>query len=351
MLATVLGLAAVTAHADDEIQVYNGEITTPGRWTGQYHLNYAIRGRKEPDFPGGLIPNRTTNGTAEFAYGVTNWFEFGFYIPWAIDGDGFHSNAMKLRTLFVTPDAGKRNFFYGLNIEYDYLMPKFAETRYGMEIRPIIGWRFGDYELIINPIVDLSFGSRGEVTFVPNMRFARNFGEDFAIAVEYYTDLGPITQFLPFKEQGHNSYGVVDFKLDRFDIEFGVGYGLTPGSDRLMTKLMITTNLFDEEEQDEKDEKNGKANGTNGKGTMASSRVPHIAGRRAMAAGMPSDPQNHLKLSTLGAAVMSEAIGAARLSMTRGRSTPRPTVACFPPARFTMLRSRTQPTEGATDSR
>src|SRR3979409_172911 len=34
--------------------------------------------------------------------------------------------------------------------------------------------------------------------------------------------------------------------VGRFDIELGVGYGLTQGSDRWMTKMMITTNLYDE---------------------------------------------------------------------------------------------------------
>jgi hypothetical protein len=202
-VAAAVGFSAV-ARADDEIQVYNGEMADVGKWTAQHHLNYAINGRKTPEFPGGLIPNHTLNGTGEYAYGVTNWFEAGFYTPYAFDKDGFHTNAFKLRTLFATPDAGKREFFYGLNLEYDYLMPKFADTRFGMEIRPIIGWRKGDYELIINPIVDLSFGRNGEVTFVPNMRVARNFGEDLAFAVEYYTDLGPIGHFLPLREQGHN---------------------------------------------------------------------------------------------------------------------------------------------------
>jgi hypothetical protein len=150
----------VPAYADDEIQVYTGEIAEVGKWTGQHHFNYAIVGRKQPEFPGGLVPNHTLNATPEFAYGVTDWFEAGFYVPWAIDNNGYHSNAMKLRTLFVTPNAAKREFFYGLNIEYQYLMSKFADTRWGMEIRPIIGWRNGDYDFIINPIVDLSFGKR-----------------------------------------------------------------------------------------------------------------------------------------------------------------------------------------------
>src|SRR5438105_12005067 len=108
-VALMLVGAMVSARADDEIQVYNGEIADLGKWTGQHHFNYAIQGRKEPEFPGGLIPHRTLNATQEWAYGVTNWFEAGFYVPWAIDKEGnFHSNAMKLRTLFTTPDAGKQ---------------------------------------------------------------------------------------------------------------------------------------------------------------------------------------------------------------------------------------------------
>jgi opacity protein-like surface antigen len=260
VLAMIWLAAGVAARADDEIQVYTGEIADVGKWTAQHHLNYAIKGRKEPDFPGGLIPNHTLNGTGEYAYGVTDWFEFGMYTPYALDKDGFHTNAGKLRTLFVTPDAGKREFFYGLNIEYDYLMPKFSNTRFGMEIRPIIGWRKGDYEFIVNPILDIGFGRNGEVEFSPNARLARNFGEDFAIAVEYYTALGPLAHFLPLREQGHNIYGVVNFKVGRFDFEAGIGYGLTnPGSDRWMSKLMITTDLYDKKKEDDPKKAQGKA--------------------------------------------------------------------------------------------
>src|ERR1700745_1879974 len=89
-------LAAVTtallwplrAYAVDEIQVYNAEIAEVGQWTVQQHLNYAINSRKEPDFPGGLVPNHTLNGTPEFAYGMTDWWEGGFYIPFAVSGSG-----------------------------------------------------------------------------------------------------------------------------------------------------------------------------------------------------------------------------------------------------------------------
>src|SRR5438477_13187604 len=100
IVAGLMVLNISAARADDEIQVYNGEIVEQGQWSAQHHFNYAIQGRKEPDFPGGLVPNHTLNATPEFAYGVTPWFEFGFYVPWAMDKDGYHSDGVKLRTLF-----------------------------------------------------------------------------------------------------------------------------------------------------------------------------------------------------------------------------------------------------------
>src|SRR6516162_9017094 len=231
-VAISLTASTISARAVDEIQVYNAEIAKVGQWTFQLHNNYAFIGRKEPDFPGGLIPNHALNGTGEWAWGITDWWEMGFYTPYAVDQE-------------LTPysNAAKREFFYGVNFEFSYAMPQFSETRWNMEIRPIVGWRKNDYEFIINPIVDLGFGQNGGAEFVPAARFARNLGENLAVGVEYYTDLGPLQRWLPFNEQQHNVYAVVDFKIGRFDVNAGVGYGLTPGSDRLMAKMIIGTDL------------------------------------------------------------------------------------------------------------
>ena len=228
------------AHATDEIQVYNAAIAEVGQWTIVQHLNYTWAGRKEPDFPGGLIANHSLNGTPELAYGVTEWWEVGFYAPFAVNSSGqFLSDGAKFRSLFVVPNAEKRDFFYGVNLEFSYETPPFAQTRYALEIRPIIGVRNKEWELIVNPIVDFSFGSLGQVDLAPAARFARNLGEDRFIGIEYYADFGPIGNFLPLQEQSHQIFAVTDFKLDKFDIELGIGYGLTPGSDRLITKAII----------------------------------------------------------------------------------------------------------------
>lgn len=142
MVEAVTCFAPVAARAADEIQVYNAEIADPGQWTIQQHLNYAINGRKEPEFPGGLVPNHALNGTPELAYGVTPWWEMAWYAPFAVEEGGrFFDGGFKFRNLFVSPDAAKREFFYGVNFEASYAPPEFSLTKYNLEIRPIIGVR------------------------------------------------------------------------------------------------------------------------------------------------------------------------------------------------------------------
>src|SRR3979490_1397521 len=100
LAAIFLVATTVSARAGDEIQVYNAEIAKVGQWTFQLHSNYAFNGRKEPDFPGGLIPDRALNGTGEWAYGNTDWWEMGFYTPFAVDQNGTpYSNAGKIYAL------------------------------------------------------------------------------------------------------------------------------------------------------------------------------------------------------------------------------------------------------------
>ena len=234
------GLAPLPARAIDEIQVYNAEIAEVGQWTIQQHLNYTWSGLTQPDFPGGLVSNHSLQGTPELAYGLTKWWEIGFYAPFAVTGNGeLLLSGGKIRNLFVVPDAAKRDLFYGVNFELSYQTPPFSQSRYALEIRPIVGVRNKEWEFIVNPIVDVTFGDFGMQTFAPAVRLARNLGEERFVGLEYYADFGQIGNFLPTPEQSHQLFAVTDFKVGKFDVELGAGYGLTPGSDRFVTKAII----------------------------------------------------------------------------------------------------------------
>ena len=228
------------ARAVDEIQVYNAEIAAPGQFTLQQHLNYVWNGTTQPDFPGGFGSNNTLNGTPELAYGITDWFELGLYAPFAIDSSGtFLPGGVKFRQLFVSPHAEQRSFFYGLNIEWSYVAPSFSPNPVGLEFRPILGIRERGWEFIVNPIYDIEIGPAPASSFAPAARLAHAIAENTWIGVEYYSSLGPFGAFLPADEQKHNFFAVIDFQVAGFEINFGVGFGVTSGSDGIVAKTII----------------------------------------------------------------------------------------------------------------
>src|SRR5579863_9890629 len=122
LLAGALVSAQSARAQTDEIQVYDAEITAPGQFNLTWHNNFTPSGRTQPAFPGGIVPNHALNGVPEWAYGVTDWFEAGTYLPvyTLTNDDRLLLDSVKLRALFVVPDAHDRTVFYGLNFELSY---------------------------------------------------------------------------------------------------------------------------------------------------------------------------------------------------------------------------------------
>jgi hypothetical protein len=240
-VAVVFGARAQT----DEIQVYNAEIAAPGVFNLTWHNNYTPDGRGSAAYPGGIVPNHTLNGVPEWAYGVTDWFEAGIYLPlYSISGTGAWTyDGFKLRTLFVKPNAAEQRFFYGVNFEFSWNRPQWNQNRNTQEIRPIIGWHLGSYDLIINPILDNSYKGFSRLDFAPATRLAYNFNKRWAVAAEEYDDFGPLRGFDPAAQQQHQLFGVFDYLGKPWSIEGGVGVGLTSASDRLVIKLILSRDL------------------------------------------------------------------------------------------------------------
>jgi hypothetical protein len=236
-------LLGTGAHAQtDEIQVYDADINTPGQFSLQLHSNYTPIGRRQADFKGGIVPNRTLNGVPEWAYGVTDWLELGAYVPvYSWTGSGrFLINGAKLRGEFVVPHAQDRSFFYGVNLEFSFNARYWEPTRYSGEIRPIIGGRVGPVDLIVNPILDTSFQGLGSLDFAPAARVAYNFSETWAAALEHYASYGRLSHFDPLNRQQQTLFAVLDYKSDPVSVEFGIGHGFTAASDALVLKMILS---------------------------------------------------------------------------------------------------------------
>jgi hypothetical protein len=237
-----VGLATAARAQTDEIQVYNGEINAPGQFSVTLHDNYTPIGRKEPAFPGGIVPDHALNGVPEYAYGVNDWLELGAYLPlYSVTRDArFLINGGKLRALFAEPHASERSFFYAVNFELSYNAHHWATTHVDAEIRPIIGTRFGPLDLIFNPIVDIPFTGVGALDFAPAERVAYNFSQQWAAALEHYADYGPVRHFVTVDRQEQTLFAVIDYSGEPIDVEFGIGHGFTSASDPLILKLMLT---------------------------------------------------------------------------------------------------------------
>jgi hypothetical protein len=247
MAVVLLATPAAVFAQTDEIQVYNAEIAEQGIFNLLNHTNYTPIGRKTADFPGGIIPNESVNGAAEWAYGVADWFEQGLYMPLYSpysQGRGASINGFKLRELFVRPHAHEHTFFYGLNFEFGVNARYWKPRRISSEVRPIVGLHLHPVDFIFNPIVDTLYaGGPGGLEFVPATRLAYNLNEKWAVAVEEYADLGQLRHFESPHNQFHEIWAVMNHNGKTLSIEAGVGLGLTAASDKLTFKLMVSRDL------------------------------------------------------------------------------------------------------------
>lgn len=246
-LAVALIAAPVVSFAQtDEIQVYDAAIAEQGKFNLMLHNNFTPDGRKAADFPGGIVPNHDYNGVAEWAYGWTDWFEQGLYMPLysGSDARGVTFNGFKLRFLFVKPHAADQKFFYGLNFEFSWNQKQWDPRKHTSEIRPIIGWHFHPVDFIVNPIVDNSYlhGIKG-LDFAPSARLAYNLPNNWALATEWYADFGTFRDLQTAGDQFHEIWAVFDKGTKAVNIEAGIGFGLTSASDKVTLKLMLSRDL------------------------------------------------------------------------------------------------------------
>lgn len=240
--ATPVSIIAQT----DEIQVYDANIAEVGKFNLMLHNNFTPDGRRTPVFPGGVESNGALVGVAEWAYGVTDWFEQGLYLPlYSFSrNDGATYNGFKLRWLFVKPHAEDHRFFYGVNFEFSVNQKQWDPRHFTSEVRPIIGWHLHPVDIIVNPIMDTSYtGGFKSLDFAPAIRVAYNFSKTWAAAAEEYADYGQFRQIYSATKQSHQIWAVMDHSAKFLNIETGIGFGLTAASDKVTLKLMLSRDL------------------------------------------------------------------------------------------------------------
>jgi hypothetical protein len=245
--AAGLACAGAPAHAAmiDEIQVYTDDINKPGEFGLELHVNTTPKGRSVPDYPGEITPRHGLRFTPEFSYGLTRELEAGLYMPFARDAEGgTHFAGPKLRLKWLPLQVGEsgKGWFMGTNFEYGRVAAGFEQSRYAIELRPIIGYRNSDWLFAANPILGWALAGPdhdGKADFSPSVKVARNVAAGLALGVEYYSELGKVNKILPHAEQAHTLYLALDYERQPWAFNVGIGRGLTGATDRWTLKTII----------------------------------------------------------------------------------------------------------------
>jgi len=225
----------------NEIQVYTDDIEDPGEFGMELHINTTPKGRSTPDYPGELAPHHGLRVTPELSWGLAPRWDAGIYLPFVRSAEGtnyFAGPRFRLKWLPVRAAEGDAGPFAGINVEVAFVERKFEEARRTAEIRPIIGYRNAEWLLSFNPIVetDLAGSQKGVLTFAPAFKVARTVSSRTALGVEYYSELGRLSDLLPRSEQQHTLFLV----LDTPRVNFGIGRGLNAATDRWTVKGIIS---------------------------------------------------------------------------------------------------------------
>jgi len=130
-----------------------------------------------------------------------------------------------------------------LAAEFGYQQGNFSADTWTVEIRPIIDKRWGPWYLSFNPAFGRSL--KGESTnrgfeLSPSFKIRYDLTNTIAGGIEYYASLGPFRGFDPFQKQRHQLFPAIDLNLGpQWEFNFGVGFGLTEETDRLLVKMIL----------------------------------------------------------------------------------------------------------------
>lgn len=229
-----------------EIQVYDGTANPRGFGGLEMHLNEWATGQRQATPPEAPLHGQL-HVTLEPSYGVLPWWEVGAYLQMAerTDDGAFDWAGVKLRSKFVTPPGYFEHIRLGVNVEISYVPQVYEQARWGSEIRPIVAYFDRDWLAVVNPILDQGLAGSGPggasegPSFEPAVKVARALGP-IALGLEYYASIGPIASPLPIAQQQHYVYEVFDLiGLERVEVNFGVGEGLTSASEGVVVKAIL----------------------------------------------------------------------------------------------------------------
>jgi hypothetical protein len=186
----------------------------------------------------------------EFSYGLTDRIEGAIYLNMAQpDGGGLRWAGDNIRLRGRLFDQGVLPVDVGWYAELEWhKTPQFDDAMRELEFRPILEKDVGAFSILVNPKFEKVLAGVGH-----DQGF--EFGYDAGIhyrwtralspGLELYGGAGLVDQLGPLNGQQHYVFPVVWGELPHgLEYNFGAGYGLTHGSDRVIVKSNLELERF-----------------------------------------------------------------------------------------------------------
>lgn len=244
LLLLIVAIAPPAAAQDNyEIQVYDSETVPPRNLMMEFHTNYTFEGTKTGQ--NGLYPtNHALHETLELTYGFNDFFETGFYVfTSARDGEGWQWVGDHIRPRIRVPEKWHWPVGLALSSEIGYQRRQFSVDTWTVELRPIIDKRIGRWYGAFNPAMEKSLHGENQhkgFEFAPAAKFSYDVVRQVSVGLEYYGACGPMTGFDPLAQQQQQFIPAIDLNVsEKWEINFGVGVGVTRSTDHLLVKTII----------------------------------------------------------------------------------------------------------------
>lgn len=245
VLVVVCALPGMARAVDPfEIQVYEGDINQAGRIGLEVHANLVPAGNRTPDPPAQVAPDDLFRLTLEPSLGLLEWWEVGAYLQFALEPGApeGHFGGFKLRSKWIVPRRLTGDFVLGLNVEVGRGVAVFGSAQWDTEFRPIIVWSRGPLLFAANPMVGWALSGPDvqlEPDLEPAVKVRMDSGLGFGVGLEYFAGLGRLSAVPPVAQQEHVFYLVADLLGAPFDLNLGVGRGLSAAANDWTVKSIL----------------------------------------------------------------------------------------------------------------
>jgi hypothetical protein len=243
----LLIILAFSAWAQDpfELHVYESEALPPGVWTIETHLNYVPSGTTTA--AGSLLPtDNQAHVTLELTRGLAPNIAIGAMFLTATGprvAPGIRYAGWRILPHVAAPKSWKLPVDLGLVVEISFQDQRYEENTRQIEVRPVIEKNVGRYQFDFNPVFERGLKGQGSSegwVFEPNLRLGYEVSKKLDASLEYYGTLGPVRGIDPLRQQVHQIYPGVDWKItEHLLCNLGVGFGLTPTGNQLVVKSRL----------------------------------------------------------------------------------------------------------------